>query len=176
MVVDAEDQVATRRLTLRAPRMAEAVRIAALADDFELASMTTGVPHPCLPQHAEDFIARGLRAEPQRERLFAIDAAGQGAIGVIGLHPNDAGATEVGYWLGRAYWGQGYMTEALEGALDWAAREWGRRRIVSGHFADNEASAAVLIKAGFLYTGDVLLRRSMARDAPTPTRMMIWLA
>ena len=46
----------------------------------------------------------------------------------------------------------------------------------SGHFADNEASAAVLIKAGFLYTGRVEMRWSIARGEPAPTRMMVRLA
>ena len=42
--------------------------------------------------------------------------------------------------------------------------------------ADNPASGAVLIKAGFLYTGDVMPRFSAARGEEAPTRMMVWLA
>jgi hypothetical protein len=34
----------------------------------------------------------------------------------------------------------------------------------------------VLCKAGFLYTGDVELRWSQARQGPVRTRMMVWLA
>jgi len=47
---------------------------------------------------------------------------------------------------------------------------------MSGHFADNPASGRVLEKAGFLYTGEVQSRRSTARGAAAPTRMMVWLA
>jgi RimJ/RimL family protein N-acetyltransferase len=68
------------------------------------------------------------------------------------------------------------MTEAVQEALVWASGPWGKRFIMSGHFADNPASGQVLVKTGFLYTGDVLPRYSMARGETAPTRMMVWLA
>jgi RimJ/RimL family protein N-acetyltransferase len=83
---------------------------------------------------------------------------------------------EVGYWLGRPFWGFGYMTEALSAAMAWAAGPWGRRWMVSGHFDDNPASGRVLIKAGFLPTGEIRWRFSLARGEAAPTRMMVWLA
>jgi len=60
--------------------------------------------------------------------------------------------------------------------LDWARRDWRRKLVVAGHFADNPASGAVLCKAGFLYTGDVEHPWSQARQGPVRTRMMVWLA
>ena len=167
--------ITTPRLRLRRPVMSDAPRVAALANDLDLARMTTGVPHPCRLLDAEMFLARALAGDGQREQLFVIEDH-EGAAGVIALNPNSAGVTEVGYWLGRPFWNRGYMSEALPAALAWGASAWGRRRIASGHFADNVASAAVLISAGFLYTGEVVPRRSLARAEPTPTRMMIWLA
>ena len=53
---------------------------------------------------------------------------------------------------------------------------WGKRVVASGHYPDNEASGGVLIKCGFLYTGDVVQRPCVARDRAMPTRMMVWLA
>jgi hypothetical protein len=47
---------------------------------------------------------------------------------------------------------------------------------MAGHFADNPASGQVLIKTGFLYTGDVTPRFSLGRGVDAPTRMMVWLA
>jgi RimJ/RimL family protein N-acetyltransferase len=47
---------------------------------------------------------------------------------------------------------------------------------VAGHFADNDASGRVLVKAGFLYTGVVEHKASIARGEPVDTRMMVWLA
>jgi RimJ/RimL family protein N-acetyltransferase len=82
----------------------------------------------------------------------------------------------MGYWIGRPYWGRGFASEAAAGALAWAEQDWRRKLVVAGHFADNEASAQVLIKTGFLYTGEVQTRHSRARGAAVQTRMMVWLA
>jgi RimJ/RimL family protein N-acetyltransferase len=168
--------LATGRLRLRFPMAADAPAIAGLAGEAEVARMTTGVPHPYEEEEAETFLRRASRADPREETLFAIDLPGQGAIGLVGLHANVEGATEIGYWLGRPFWGRGYMTEAVRAALDWARTSWGRRWILSGHFTDNAASARVLIKTGFLYTGEIRWRFSLARGEAAPTRMMVWLA
>ncbi|MGI8840236.1 MAG: GNAT family N-acetyltransferase [Caulobacteraceae bacterium] len=167
--------VKTRRLTLRAPRAEDAPRMARLADDFEIARMTTRIPHPFTVEQAEDFIARTERRDRSREAVFVIESEQDGLIGVLGLDPGPAG-TEIGYWLGRPFWGAGYATEAARAALAWARADWGRRFVVAGHFTDNPASGAVLVKAGFLYTGEVAIRHSMARGEDAATRMMVWLA
>jgi RimJ/RimL family protein N-acetyltransferase len=146
-----------------------------LVNDFDIARMTTSIPYPFAVEHAEDFIARMERRDAAREAVFAIESGHEGLLGVIGLHPGPAG-TEIGYWLGRPFWGRGYATEAAGAVLDWAGADWGRRFIVSGHFTDNPASGQVLCKTGFLYTGEVLCRYSVARGEEAPTRMMVWLA
>jgi RimJ/RimL family protein N-acetyltransferase len=134
--------------------------------------MTVRIPHPYTTQDAEGFIAR--MGEPGR---FAIETPHDGLVGVLGFHDVDRfGAPELGYWLGKAYWGKGLATEAVNGALAWARDVWGRKVVRAGHFADNDASAGVLIKSDFLYTGDVVEKPSLARGGPAPTRMMVWLA
>lgn len=165
----------TSRLTLRAPRCEDAPRMARLANDYDIAKMTSRIPHPFAVGQAEDFIARMERRDRDREAVFAIENKDDGLLGVLGLHPSPAGA-EIGYWLGRPFWGRGYATEAASAALAWARADWGRRFVVAGHFADNSASGQVLIKAGFLYTGEVVDRFSLARGEEAPTRMMVWLA
>ena len=169
-------EVATPRLSLRAPRAADARALARLADDAGVARMTTAIPHPYPSDAAEGFIERMGRADPLRERLFAVEAPDDGVVGLLGFHPDADGTPELGYWLGRPFWGRGYMTEAVRAALVWAGGAWGKRFVRAGHFADNPVSGRVLIKAGFLYTGDVAPRFSVARGETAPTRMMVWLA
>jgi len=53
---------------------------------------------------------------------------------------------------------------------------FGVRAVIAGHFADNAASGRVLEKCGFLYTGEVRQRFSLARGEEAATRMMVWLA
>jgi RimJ/RimL family protein N-acetyltransferase len=168
--------ITTPRLRLRAPKAREAERIARIADDSGIGRMTSRMPHPYGLSDAEGFLAHVRQADPAKERVFAIERADAGLIGMIGFHQGDLGRTELGYWLGRAYWGAGYATESVRELLAWARDAWGRRMVMAGHFADNPASGEVLIKAGFLYTGDVQRRWSTARSEVVPTRMMVWLA
>jgi RimJ/RimL family protein N-acetyltransferase len=173
--IDAHPRIETDRLVLRAPRMDDDARIAALAGDFDVARMTSRLAHPYGIEDARAFLARVEAADHAGEAAFAVEHGDQGLIGMVGFHPGELGP-EIGYWIGRPYWGRGMASEAAQAALSWAGREWGKRVVVSGHFADNPASARVLVKAGFLYTGVVQPRRSTARGEIAPTRMMVWLA
>jgi len=175
-VIEPSPVVETRRLALRAPGVRDIPRLVELANDAGVARMTLRMPHPYGVGDAEGFIAAVDSQDPRRDKTFVIEHEDHGAVGVIGLFEAGDVAPEVGYWIGRPYWGRGYATEALEGAMAWAARAWKRRALTSGHFADNPASGRVLEKAGFLYTGEVRRGFSRARNAETETRRMIWLA
>jgi RimJ/RimL family protein N-acetyltransferase len=174
--IEFEPVISTERLRLRRPRRSDAARIAALCNDFHVARMTSRVPHPYQVEDAEAFLSRLDARDPVREADFAIEHPQDGLIGMMSFFPNEDGRSEMGYWLGRPYWGQGYATEAANRALVWASRDWGRRYLLAGHFSDNPASAQVLCKLGFLYTGEVKLLPSVARGGEAPARMMVWLA
>ncbi len=165
----------TARLTLRPPEAKDASRIAAQANDMGVAAMTLRMPHPYRLEDANAFLA-GLNNPLAKDKIvFAIDDPDDGLVGVIGFHGEDPRAPELGYWLGRSYWGRGYATEAVRAVLRWARVEWGKKIVFAGHALENAASAGVLIKSGFLYTGEVLDQHSVAAG-PTKTRMMVWLA
>ena len=173
---EARSEIRTDRLILRAPNVGDVGAITRLCGDYGIASMTSRMPHPYAEADARRFVELVARQNAARERTFTIERQGEGLIGAIGFHRAPTGPLELGYWLGRPYWGLGYATEAVAAALHWAAEDWGRKAISSGHFADNPRSANVLIKSGFLYTGEVQMRHSRARGAVAPTRMMVWLA
>ena len=175
-VIEPSPVIETRRLMLRAPVPGDTSRLAALANDPDVARMTLRMPHPYSLEDADAFVTQVAGQHPARARTFLIAHEDHGPVGVIGLFEDADPAPEVGYWIGRPYWGRGYATEALEGALVWAAKRWKRRALMAGHFADNPASGRVLEKAGFLYTGEVRKGFSRARDADTETRRMVWLA
>lgn len=175
-MIEISPSIETRRLTLRAPAPHDAPRLAALMNDPDIARMTSRVPHPYGLAEAEAFIGNVQGEDPRTDRSFLIELDDEGVVGGIGFNARGDGATEVGYWIGRDWWGRGIATEALQGALAWAGRDWRRRFVVAGHFDDNPASGQVLVKAGFLYTGEVQPRPSLARGAAAAARMMVWLA
>ena len=175
-VIETSPVVETRRLTLRAPGVQDVSRIAALANDADVARMTMRMPHPFAVQDAEAFVIQVAAQDPARAIAFLIEHEDLGPVGIIGLHESEDLAPEAGYWIGREYWGRGVATEALEGALVWASRRWKRRALMAGHFTDNPASGRVLEKAGFLYTGETRPAFSLARGEETQVRRMVWLA
>lgn len=169
-------RIETGRLKLRALRDEDARRIACIANDLDIVRMTGSMPFPFGLADAEALVTRAHGMDLDRERLFAIEAEDYGLVGTLGFYDSGGFGPELGYWLGRMFWGRGYATEAAAGASEWAHDEWEKNVVVAGHFADNPASGTVLIKAGFLYTGEVQMHASKARPEPAPSRMMVRLA
>lgn len=71
-------------------------------------------------------------------------------------------SAELGYWLGRRFWGRGVMSEAVPAVTRWALASLGLHRVFAVPFAHNAASVRVLEKAGFTREG--LMRRSAVKD------------
>ena len=62
-------------------------------------------------------------------------------------------AAEIGYCLGRAYWGRGIMPEALRAVMDYLFDEAEVNRITAYHDVNNPKSGRVMQKAGMQYEG-----------------------
>jgi RimJ/RimL family protein N-acetyltransferase len=174
--LDLRPAIRTERLILRAPALADAPAVAELCNDLGVSGMVASMPHPYTLADAEAFLACAARPDLRTGHGFAIEHRQFGLIGMLSFKDVEPRRAEVGYWLGRPFWNRGYATEALTAALRWVKFDWRRNVVWAGHFADNKASGQVLCKAGFLYTGDVEHRMSVARAEPVATRMMVWLA
>lgn len=159
-----------KRLVLRPVNRADLFAIVSLANDWDVARMLSHMPHPYGQTDAEDFIKRQEAEGDLRSGFsFAIEIGGRYA-GGCGLHSREDGI-ELGYWLGRPFWGQGYATEAAARLCAFAFGPLGVTELVAGHFADNPASGRVLQKLGFAYTRDVM-RFALARHEDVLCRMM----
>jgi RimJ/RimL family protein N-acetyltransferase len=119
-------------------------------------------PWPYAEEDARQFVA--LPVDPMFPRFLVTRASDAQVIGCVGIDPieDPEGAVELGYWIARLFWGQGYATEAGAAALE-VARTLGHERIVASHFLDNPASGRVLTKLGFEPTGRVVARHSCGR-------------
>ena len=174
-VIEISPVIETRRLTLRSPEDRDLPRIAQLAADYDIARMSLRMPHPYGIDQARDFLVRTASQDRRRDNTFVIDLEDEGAIGVMGFFHDADPYPEMGYWVGRPYWGRGLATEAAEGALKCASKSWKKRAVSAGHFADNPASGRVLTKSGFLYPGETRRKHSLARGEETDVRMMVWM-
>ncbi len=164
--------IETDRLALRRLCIEDGARISYFTSDFEVARMTSRIPHPHPVVAAEGFVLIMRAREPLgRDHVFAIDLKGEGLIGLIGAHQGEGARHEIGYWLGRPFWGQGYASEALCAFLN-KARTLGV--LESGHFTDNPASGRVLEKAGFVYTGETAPQFSLARGGSALSCRMVF--
>jgi RimJ/RimL family protein N-acetyltransferase len=70
---------------------------------------------------------------------------------------------EVGYTLGRDYWGQGYATEAAAAVRDYALGDLGAERLIALIIHGNAASENVARKLGLEYERDIMLGRREAQ-------------
>jgi len=75
-----------------------------------------------------------------------LDGAVMGVVDIDGIVERQG---ELGYWLDRAAWGQGYGFEAASAVTHFAFEVAGLSRLTSGHAHDNPASGRVLTKLGF---------------------------
>lgn len=155
----------SERLLLRPPWPEDwNIVLGGIADESVVRNLARA-PWPYNAEDARKFVQ--LPVDPLYPRFLitrARDAALVGCIGTDLMH----GEVELGYWIARQHWGQGYATEAGHAVLE-IARTLGHRRIVASHYLDNPASGKVLRKLGFEPTGRVVDRHSCGRGEKAPT-------
>lgn len=83
-------------------------------------------------------------------------------IGATGLQINGSNQLcELGYWVGKPFWGKGYCTEAARELLRYGFETLGINRIQARHMVKNPASGRVMEKIGMKLEG--ILRQSLFR-------------
>lgn len=158
--------IRTSRLELRPPELGDAARISLLAGDYDVACMTGTIPYPYSEQEAAEWVQSVHAGE--EGVAFSILRAGA-LIGCTGYRAFGNDHAELGYWLGKPYWGLGYATEAASALIAHAFETEGFTFLTAGHFTDNPASARVIEKLGFVSVGGEV-RDCEARGAKVPCR------
>ena len=109
------------------------------------------------PPHTSVENSRGIiRTVLSAPDTFAVCLKENGKpIGSIGFHRNDLAEAddeyELGYWIGKPYWGQGLIPEASREMLRYAFEDLKMNRIWCGYYDGNEKSRRVQEKLGFVY-------------------------
>ena len=165
MVVTATPTLRTARLQLDTFEPEDATALRHLAGDREIADTTLAIPHPYEMDHALAWISNQRRESARgRATNFAIRLyGGSPLIGCAGLRDIDPEhlQAELGFWIGREWWGHGYASEAGAAVVRYGLRSLGLNRICAHHMLRNPAAGKVLQHIGMQREG--LLRQRVRK-------------
>ncbi|MBI2655879.1 GNAT family N-acetyltransferase [Candidatus Woesearchaeota archaeon] len=133
-------------------------------NDIKIIQFMTGVKYPFTLNRAKKWIKRcqkTARKKPIKEIIFVIEK-NKKFVGSISLKNIEKHKAEIGYWVGRLYWNQGIMTEAIKTVVDFSFKKLKLDRLYAYVFLKNKNSVTVLIKNKFKKEG--LLRKHRIKD------------
>jgi [ribosomal protein S5]-alanine N-acetyltransferase len=147
----------TPRLILRPFNLSDAPILQRLAGDFVIADTTAAIPHPYpdgaaeawINTHEHEFVANRMLA-------LAVTVKETGSLaGCVSIDAIDSaiGSGELGYWIGKDFWGQGYCTEASSAVMKYGFEKIDLNRVCARHLARNPASGKVMQKLGMKQEG-----------------------
>jgi [ribosomal protein S5]-alanine N-acetyltransferase len=135
---------------------ADAPEVQRLAGDRAIADTTLNMPHPYEDGMAEAWISTHAAIHEDGQGVtFAITRKVDGVlVGAISLMNMTTGhQAELGYWIGKQHWNQGYCTDAVRSVLRYAFEELGLIRVHACYFSRNAASGRVMQKLGMRHEG-----------------------
>jgi [ribosomal protein S5]-alanine N-acetyltransferase len=143
----------TTVVTIEPVALKHAAVLEHLISDPAVAEPTSNIPHPYPVGGAEEWITRSVKErEAGTSYCFSILAAGE-FVGVVSILNVAERQGEIGYWIGRPYWGRGYVTLAGRQVLLVGFGELGLSKFSGKCLARNTGSYRVLEKLGFQLTG-----------------------
>ncbi len=143
--------IETARLLLRPWREEDAKLLYKYASDPDV-----GLPAGWIPHTSVEHSLQIIRTVLCKSEVYAVCQKDGTPIGNIHLN-RDTDMTdrddecELGYWLGKPFWGQGLIPEAARALLRRAFEELGMRAVWCGRYDGNEKSRRVQEKLGFSF-------------------------
>ena len=147
--------IETERLILRPWQESEAGILYKYASDPDIGPVAGWLTHTSVENSLE--IIRTVFAAPE---TFAVvlKKTGEpiGSCGIMfadGLHSAamKSGEAEIGYWVGKPYWGQGFIPEAAKALLSRCFNELALDAVWCGYYDGNDKSKRVCEKCGFRF-------------------------
>lgn len=146
----------TERLTLRLLEVSDAEALEMLISDYDIARTTLNIPYPYPKGAAAAFISRRTEVEQNGDGFsFAIiNKDSNEFMGSIGMQLDKKNnRAELGYWLGKRFWNQGYVTEGVKRITQYGFEELKLNKIHAAAMTKNPASSNVMKKIGMQYEG-----------------------
>ena len=149
-------RIETDRLILRAWRESDLSDFYAYASHPDVGIHAGWNPHKTM-EESKTILDMFIDAK----KVFALELKETGkVIGSLGLEePNpdpvsDGYGREIGYVLGKPYWGRELMVEAVRAVIDYCFEVLHFDFLTCGHFVQNHRSCRVIEKIGFTYFGE----------------------
>lgn len=144
----------TERLILRRWKDSDAENLYLYARDPDIGPIAGWPPHQNIGE-SRDIIKNVLSGKEAYAICLKSDNKAIGAIelklkGRTDMTERDD-ECELGYWLGKPFWGKGIMPEAVREMLRHAFKDIGMTRVWVGYYEGNTKSRRVQEKCGFRY-------------------------
>ena len=145
------------RIELVAPSVDHVAATVRLMNDPAIARGTLHIPYPYSEKDARLWTRKSIRERRAGRSLGLriVRRSDHEMLGGVGLHrlEEEAARAEIGYWLGKEYWGQGYATEAVNLLPQFGFSCLDLHRIEARIFPGNAASLRLARRCGFRYEG-----------------------
>ena len=143
----------TKRLILRSWQESDAESLYEYAKDPEVGPPAGWPPHTSVENSR--MLIQSVLSTPE---TYAVRLKDGKTIGSVGLKlkgytdmTDREDECELGYWIGKAFWGQGLIPEAARELLSHAFEDLNMRAVWCGYYEGNEKSRRVQQKLGFVY-------------------------
>ncbi|MBW0016906.1 MAG: GNAT family N-acetyltransferase [Mycobacterium sp.] len=168
------DHITGPRLVLRPPVLDDAGALfQRVARDPEVTRYLLWTPHPDVAA-TRRVITEKLNAGDDT-RTWAITLRHSGdVIGLISCRRPVPHSVEVGYCIGRRWWGKGLMSEALDIMVSALTADRGAYRVWATCHVDNERSAQLLQRAGFALEGRLARSAVYPNIGPEPGDSLLY--
>ena len=148
-------KIETKRLVLRPWREADAANLFKYASDPDMGPPAGWPPHASIEDSLE--VIRTIFAAPEIYAVALKDT--EEPIGSCGIMFSDSlhsaamkqGEAEIGYWIGKPYWGQGFIPEAVKALLARCFNDLMLDAVWCGYYEGNTKSKRVCEKSGFKF-------------------------
>jgi len=147
--------IETERLILRPWTEDDAPTLFKYAKDPDIGPIAGWPPHTSVNNSLE--IIRTVFAAPETYAVILKDTGEPiGSCGIMrsnSMHSADMDSdeAEIGYWIGKPFWGQGLIPEAVQALLRRCFSELSLSAIWCGYYDGNHKSRRVCEKCGFRY-------------------------
>ena len=146
-----KEALKTERLVIKSPEIDDKVELTQLINDYDVVQWLSNMPFPYKQEDAEVFIEQSQEKILKHEIKTYMIFHNKIMLGGIELRDFNGHSCELGYWLGKKYWGKGFATEAVGRLLELGFDELDLNEIYASYKVGNKASKKVLEKSGFQF-------------------------